>query len=559
MSHHEDPFSNQDQADGDVEKQDDSDGEIRPPGGTHRPSRRKKEGADGAVNGHAREELKEWECYDKLGYSYPWWKKWGIISIIFAVQTSMNFNASFYASSITLYAKHFSISEQAARVGQMGFLVAYAFGCEFWAPFSEEFGRWPIMQLSLFFVNIWQIPCALAPNFGTIVICRILGGLSSAGGSVTLGMVADMWEPEGQQYAVAFIVLSSVAGSVIAPIVGGFVATFLSWRWNFWIQLILGGFVQILHFPIPETRCSILITREARRRRKNGDMVWSGDELKKTRLSFRWVFMVWIRPFVMFVREPIVLCLSLLSGFSDSLIFTFLQSYTPVYKQWHFTTITTGLAFLPILVGYFIAYFSFIPWIYRHCKIRQKDPDALQPEVRLYWLLWVAPLLTIGLFGFAWTSLGPPHVHWIAPMIFSALIAIANYAIYMATIDYMIAAYGPYAASATGGNGFARDFLAGIAAMYSLPMYTHMGTTHHLEWPSTFLGFMAILFTIPIYIFYWKGPRIRELSPFAQTLDSDRKKAGRRVSSCGSGDPDPVERYLSGRSSEEARTRSRSG
>lgn len=39
----------------------------------------------------------------------------------------------------------------------------------------------------------------------------------------------------------------------------------------------------------------------------------------------------------------------------------------------------------------------------------------------------------------------------------------------MATIDYMIASYGPYAASATGGNGFARDFLAGIAAMYSVP------------------------------------------------------------------------------------------
>ena len=39
----------------------------------------------------------------------------------------------------------------------------------------------------------------------------------------------------------------------------------------------------------------------------------------------------------------------------------------------------------------------------------------------------------------------------------------------MATIDYMIAAYGPYSASATGGNGFARDFLAGVAAMYSVP------------------------------------------------------------------------------------------
>lgn len=46
---------------------------------------------------------------------------------------------------------------------------------------------------------------------------------------------------------------------------------------------------------------------------------------------------------------------------------------------------------------------------------------------------------------------------------------VAQFSIYMATVDYMIASYGPYAASATGGNGFARDFLAGIAAMYSIP------------------------------------------------------------------------------------------
>ena len=39
----------------------------------------------------------------------------------------------------------------------------------------------------------------------------------------------------------------------------------------------------------------------------------------------------------------------------------------------------------------------------------------------------------------------------------------------MATIDYMVASYGPYSASATGGNALARDFLAGIAAMYSVP------------------------------------------------------------------------------------------
>ncbi|KAI9932514.1 hypothetical protein MW887_008756 [Aspergillus wentii] len=466
----------------------------------------------------------------------------------------MNFNAGFYASGIGLLSKHFNISKQAARVGQMDFLIAYGFGSEFWAPWSEEYGRWPIMQLSLLLVNIWQLPCALAPNFGTIVVCRILGGLSSAGGSVTLGMVADMWEADEQQYAVAFIVLSSVAGSVVAPIVGGFTQTFLGWRWTFWLQLILGGAVQAVHFFIPETRCSILVTREARRRRKKGEEVYSADELKGKRISIKHLLMVWARPFIMFVREPIVLWLSLLSGFSDSLIFTFLQSYEPVYKQWGFSDISVGLAFLPLLVGYLIAWFSFIPWIHRHCRVRERDPDGLQPEARLYWLLYVAPLLPIGLFGFGWTSLGPPHVHWIAPMIFSACIAIANYAIYMATIDYMVASYGPYSASATGGNALARDFLAGVAAMYSVPMYSNMGKSNPLEWASSLLGFLAVVFIAPIYIFYWNGPKIREKSKFAQILAADRKKAGRRVSQCGSGDAGPEEHYFeSGRSSRYSR------
>lgn len=58
---------------------------------------------------------------------------------------------------------------------------------------------------------------------------RALGGLSSAGGSVTLGMVADMWEADEQQYAVAFIVFSSVGGSVLGPVVGGFVEQYAAW------------------------------------------------------------------------------------------------------------------------------------------------------------------------------------------------------------------------------------------------------------------------------------------------------------------------------------------
>lgn len=291
--------------------------------------------------------LSEKDVHDRLGFSFPKWKKWAIISVVFAVQVSMNFNASLYASSITGFSKHFHVSTQVARVGQMIFLIAYAFGSELWAPWSEEVGRWPIMQLSLFFVNIWQLPCAFAPNFGTIIVCRFLGGLSSAGGSVTLGMIADMWEPDDQQYAVAYIVLSSVTGSAIAPVIGGFVGEYLSWRWNFWIQLILGATVEAIHLFVPETRCSILVTREARKRRKSGENIWSADEIEGHHMTAKEIMLIWARPFLMFAREPIVRWLSILSGFSDALIFTFLSSYRPVFKQWGFGSVRIGLAFIP--------------------------------------------------------------------------------------------------------------------------------------------------------------------------------------------------------------------
>jgi len=106
------------------------------------------------------------------------------------------------------------------------------------------------------------------------------------------------------------------------------------------------------------------------------------------------------------------------------------------------------------------------------------------------------------------------------------MVGIANYAIYMATIDYMIASYGPYSASATGGNGMSRDFLAGIAAMYSTPFYKVIPGKYTLAWPTTVLAFIAIFVTIPVYLFYWYGPKIRAKSKFAQVLAADGKAVG---------------------------------
>lgn len=182
--------------------------------------------------------LTEADCYSELGYSFPSLKKWTIIMVIFLVQTSMNFNTSLYSNAVSGISEEFNVSKQAARCGAMIFLILYAFGCKLWAPWSEELGRKPILQLSLFLVNIWQIPVGIAPNFATIMVGRALGGICTAGGSVTLGMIADLWEADDQQYTVACVVFSSVSGSVRGGISGFNLYSVASFNWHIlsWYQ-----------------------------------------------------------------------------------------------------------------------------------------------------------------------------------------------------------------------------------------------------------------------------------------------------------------------------------
>ncbi|KAK4554671.1 hypothetical protein LTR86_008173 [Recurvomyces mirabilis] len=485
-----------------------------------------------ASDGSGRRILTEDAAYGHLGFAFPEWKKWLILTSIFIVQISMNFNAAIYANSIPGMQKTFGIKASTARLGQFIFLVAYAFGCELWAPWSEELGRKWVLQGSLFLVNIWQIPCALASSFWMVFGFRFLGGLSSAGGSVTLGMVADMWEPADQQYAVAFVVFSSVAGSVVAPIVGGFITQYLAWQWVFWISLIFGAFAQAIHFFTPETRSSVLLRKQAKRMRKEGHNIVTDEELQGTffqRLDFKECFVLMWRPYKFLLTEPIIGFLSLLSGFSDALIFTGLDSFALVLKKWNFNHVTTGLAFIPLMIGYVIAYALYM-WEYKKQRTAMTMENGIRttalmaPERRLKLLLWLVMLEPLGLLGFAATSLGPPAVHWIAPLIFTALIGIANFAIYMATIDYMVAAYGPFSASATGGNGFCRDFLAGIAALYATPFYNNImtGTKWQLPVPSFILAGIALIGTIPVYVFYMYGKPIREKSKYATELANER-------------------------------------
>lgn len=272
-----------------------------------------------------------------------------------------------------------------------------------------------------------------------------------------------------------------------------------------------------------------MLDRIAKKRRVAGESnVYGPSELLsfKKRFALKELCTLMLRPFILFATEPIVLYLSLLSGFADALVFMFIQALSLVYAPYGFTAWQDGLAFLPLLIGYMTAYVSFVPAIKRNIHAREAHPgdEHAQFESRLSWLLYTAPCLPIGLIGFAWTSGGPP-VHWIGSMIFAAIIGIANFSIYMATIDYMITAYGPYSASATGGNGWSRDFLAGVLTVPATPFFSNIGRDgRHIQDAVTILFCISCVLVLCVYVIYWKGPVLRKRSEFAQHLTLQKEE-----------------------------------
>lgn len=149
----------------------------------------------------------------------------------------------------------------------------------------------------------------------------------------------------------------------------------------------------------------------------------------------------------------------------------------------------------------------------RNVKQRTTDPNSedAQYEGRLSSLCWTAWCLSCGLVIFAATAnQAYGKFAWIGTGIGVFFIGIANFTIYASTIDYMVAAYGFYAASATGGNGFSRDLLAGILTPVGRLWIEAMG-------PQAMCGILAgvsaLFFGICLLVRF-KGPKLRRRSKY---------------------------------------------
>lgn len=181
-------------------------------------------------------------------------------------------------------------------------------------PLSEVLGRKIIYVTTLGFAVVFIIPCALAKNIATLLVCRAIDGIAfSAPMTLVGGSLADLWRTEERGVPMAAFSAAPFIGPAVGPLVGGFIADHLGWRWLYWITLIAAGAVYLLMvFTVPETYAPTLLSRRAAKLRKEtGDELYvTEQELDKRPFGERMkVFL--IRPFQLLFGELIVFLLSL--------------------------------------------------------------------------------------------------------------------------------------------------------------------------------------------------------------------------------------------------------
>ena len=221
------------------------------------------------------------------------------------------------------------------------------------------------------------------------------------------------------------------------------------------------------------------------------------------------------RPFILTLREPIVLLVALYLSVVYIILFTFLDGYDYVFGMIHGTSEgITGTLFLGIAVGLCIST-ALVPLIYHWAKrdvqkIREEGGDRLPPEFRLWFsMLGGAPAIPISLFWMGWTS--DPDISLWSPLIASVFFGYGILSVFISSYQYIIDSYEIYAASALASVTLLRYFAAGGMVVVGIPFYENLGVHYTL---TVLACISALLVPVP-YVFFKYGHWIRQKSNYA--------------------------------------------
>jgi len=449
-------------------------------------------------------------------------RKWYCTMVVAVTCFVVAFASSVITADIGSMAKEFGVSYEAGLVSISVFVVGFGVGPMIFAPLSEVFGRQVIYASTLLVAVIFIIPCAVAENYATLIVCRTIDGIAfSAPMTLVGGTLADMWRNEERGVPMAAFSAAPFIGPAIGPLVGGFLADAAGWRWLYWIQLILGFVVWVLiTFTVPETYAPTLLARRAKKLRKEtGDAGHVTEQELDTRTFSSRLGVFLIRPFQLLFRELIVLLISLYMSVLYGLLYMFFVAYPIVFQKGKgYSAGITGLMFIPLAVGVVCSAMC-APLVNKHyLKMVHKYHGNPPAEIRLIPMMLSCWFIPVGLFIFAWTSF--ERLTWVGPCLAGWPVGFGFIFLYNSANNYLVDSYQHQAASALAAKTFIRSFWGAAVVLFTEQMYERLND----QWATTLLAFLGLACCGIPFLFWFFGARIRARSKYAFSPETRDEK-----------------------------------
>src|SRR5215469_1171603 len=106
---------------------------------------------------------------------------------------------------------------------------------------GKRFGRRNYFLFSLIGFTVASVFCGMAGSLSTLVIWRVLQGLSGGGLlAKAQSILFETFPPEEQGAAQGIGGVGIITGPALGPILGGYLTDTLGWRWMFFINVPVG-------------------------------------------------------------------------------------------------------------------------------------------------------------------------------------------------------------------------------------------------------------------------------------------------------------------------------
>jgi EmrB/QacA subfamily drug resistance transporter len=144
-----------------------------------------------------------------------------------------------------------------------GYILASAVATPIWGKLGDLFGHKNTFMASIVLFLVGSALCGLSQDMTQLVLFRAFQGLGAGGLMVGIMSVLGILVPPRERGKYMGVMMAVMPVSMIGgPLVGGFITDHVSWRWNFYVNLPLGG---LALFVIWST---LHLTHQARRTEK---------------------------------------------------------------------------------------------------------------------------------------------------------------------------------------------------------------------------------------------------------------------------------------------------